>query len=125
MILEQHKKEILSSEAFESKKLGLSEKNQSIFIYNLLKTLYSNARSAIVKELVSNVKDSHIEAGTPEKEGIIELIEENRLLGTSNELRISDFGLGISPERFDQIYRSLGESTKRESNEFNGSFGLG
>src|SRR5690606_26427348 len=43
----------------------------------------------------------------------------------SNELKIKDFGLGISPSRIQDVYTGYGNSTKRDSNLQTGGFGLG
>lgn len=125
MIIEQVKKEIIVSEEFKTNSLKISEKSQEELVYNLIKNLYKNPISAIVKELVSNQKDAMMEVGNPNGEVIVEFIEENRLLGLSNCVKFIDFGSGVSPERFNEVYRRLGESTKRESNDYNGSFGAG
>lgn len=91
------------------------------FITQILSTnLYSRPLNSFLRETISNAIDSHKEAGT--KDPII--LDFGRNNGKWY-IRIQDFGTGISPERFDAIYRFIGSSTKRDSNEYIGAFGVG
>lgn len=97
------------------------DRNNIDFITTLLTSnLYSKPFQSFLRETVSNAWDAHIEAGT-EDQYIILLL--NYISYNKTEVSIRDYGTGISPERFDEIYRFIGSSTKRETNDYIGGFG--
>jgi len=103
-----------------SNRVSIDVKNLDFITQILSSNLYSKPLNSFLREIISNAVDSHKEAGT--KDPIILDI------GKSNGkyyIRIQDFGTGISRERFNAIYKFIGSSTKRDSDEFIGSFGLG
>ena len=82
--------------------------------------LYANPVLAIVRELLTNAYDSHKAAGKediPIKVTLPSYIETNFV--------IRDYGLGLSEEDITQMYTTFFDSTKSNSNDFTGCFGLG
>jgi hypothetical protein len=88
-------------------------------IMEYLIKLYSDPEMACIREAATNARDSHILAGQTKP---IEITTPSKLLPV---LIIKDYGVGLNEEDFDLIYSRYGISTKRESNEFNGTLGLG
>lgn len=94
----------------------LNEKAYSI----LSDTLYTNKQRSTAREYITNAYDSHVDAGkvnTPFK------------VHAPTELEpffsVQDFGIGLSAEDVESIYCTFFLSTKENTNETNGCFGLG
>lgn len=86
----------------------------------LSSSLYSNNVLAIIRELSANAKDSHKAAGTPEKPFDIQL--PNRL---DPQFKVRDYGTGMAHEFVMTRLNTYFDSTKNDSNEEIGGFGLG
>lgn len=120
MILEQNKEKIQTYGDVQQNKVSIDPRNAEHIISILSSNLYSNPEESFLRETISNAVDSHKEAGTTDP--IILLFKIN---GSKFDIVVRDYGTGISPERFDEIYRYIGSSTKRDSNAYIGSFGIG
>ena len=124
MIVKQQQNEAEYIGDIQENKVGIDARNIDFIATLLTSNLYSKPFASFLRETVSNAYDSHIEAGT--EQPILLLIESCNSYDTNHiKVSIRDFGVGISPERFEQIYRNIGSSTKRDSNDFIGCFGIG
>ena len=88
--------------------------------FQILSGMYSDLPLAIVRELVANGWDSHIAAN--KKDVPVHIHLPNAL---EPWLTIQDFGTGISHKDIYEIYTKYFESTKTNTNEQAGCFGLG
>lgn len=86
---------------------------------NMVGNIYSNQIKAIVRELACNANDSHIAAGNKEP---FRIHFPNAL---EPFFEIEDYGLGLDNIEMEQVYTVLYNSTKDESNEYTGAFGIG
>lgn len=109
---------VKTSRAFESENFGLGDPR--VIMELLSSKIYARPRYIIVQEVASNARDANREAGranTP-----IQIKLPNRI---DDNLRITDFGLGITPERMSDVFLLYGNSTKRVDNNLTGGFGIG
>ena len=86
----------------------------------VINKLYQNKAGAVIRELFANAWDSHVAAGNTDTP-----IEIHMPSWLDQNFGIRDFGTGIPHDNFEDIYCNVGESTKEDSNEFIGAFGLG
>lgn len=82
--------------------------------------LYQYKIAAMVRELTCNAADSHIEAGKGDVP--IKVIFPNSL---HPNFTIEDFGLGLNDEQFRKIFAGYFTSTKQQTDDLTGGFGLG
>lgn len=86
----------------------------------VMSKMYTNKPGAVIRELASNAWDGHVAAGNTDTPFEIQL---PTWLDKSFYLR--DYGTGIPHDKFEEIYTNVGASTKENSNDFIGGFGLG
>jgi len=116
----------LSNQKTEStgtkKKMRLSENASSMVFRMFTSTIYSNPIGTVVREITSNCFDSHIEAGVNAPILIKKTVDK-----VDNSIYISfiDYGIGMSPDRVENVYGVYFESTKRTNNNEIGGFGIG
>ena len=90
-------------------------------IFSILRSnIYSDKMLAVIREYSTNGWDGHILAGTPDRPLKITLPTS-----LSPVFKVRDFGVGMSEETVLNVYTSYGSSSKDNSNDFNGTFGLG
>jgi hypothetical protein len=102
------------------------------FMFQILSgQLYSDPLLACVREIFANAFDSHEEAkkreGTPLgwEQGKYKPVEITLPTQIDPTLIIKDYGIGLSEEDVLRHTTSFGDSTKRDTNEIIGGFGLG
>ncbi len=89
--------------------------------FNILSnSLYSNKIAAIIRELSTNARDSHIAA---DKTLVPFDVQLPNLLETVFSVR--DYGTGMDHEDVMHLYTTYFDSTKTQSNDFIGALGLG
>lgn len=124
MIIEQvlNNSEVLSTTESAPKAMSVSADASKMFFRMYIKNTYSNPIGSVVREITSNCFDSHIEAKV--NQPII--IRKGEDANTKMQyISFIDFGMGLSPQRMDDVYTVLMTSTKRDTNDQIGGFGLG
>lgn len=108
------------SQDFDEKFFSIGDDNKGI-IFDLLRSkIYSNPIQAICREISCNARDAVREAGKPDQP--IQISLPNTL---EPYLKIKDQGVGISPDRIENVFIKFGASTKRSDNKQTGGWGLG
>lgn len=82
--------------------------------------LYQDKIGSIVREISSNALDAHIAAGKREVPFIVHL--PSRI---EPYFAVQDFGIGLSHDALMSIFTTYFQSTKDQSNDMIGAFGLG
>lgn len=109
---------IQTLEGFESKVFSAAFNGHVAKL--LYDQLYTDKPRSITRELATNAYDSHIEAGCPERPFIIQL--PNMLDST---FRVRDFGVSMTHEQTMELYTTIFASSKQDTNDLVGQFGLG
>lgn len=119
MIITQSKVNVVTQGVQGAVSFGIKQEGLA-HIFNVLRNqLYSDKILAVLREYSCNAVDAHTEAGVNRP---IEVTLPSRL---SLELKIRDYGMGLSEQDIQEIYAFYGESTKRKSNSLIGQLGLG
>jgi hypothetical protein len=92
---------------------------QMAHVMGMLTNLYADPVLAIIREYSTNGLDAHVAAGYT---GPVEVTTPSAL---SPFFKVKDHGTGLSVEDIHNIYSQYGASTKRDTNDQVGSFGLG
>lgn len=83
-------------------------------------TMYQDKIGSIMREISCNALDSHIMAGTPEKPFTLHLPD-----AFEPWVSFRDYGVGLSPDSVQNVFCVYFQSTKDQSNDAVGAFGLG
>ena len=124
MIIGENQNTVVTVGDIQENQVSIDPKNIEHIITILSSNLYSNPEESFLRETVSNAWYAQVEANNTKDPIILSFKEGNDYLEDTT-IAIRDFGTGISPERFKEVYLNIGSSTKRQSNEFIGGFGKG
>ena len=118
MKLETAPQDVILGDDFEQRDVAVGD---VAFILDLFADkIYSDKELAVVRELACNAHDSHVVAGTQD-------VPFNVHLPTQLEpwFNLRDYGTGLADDDIANVYGAIGVSTKRDSNEVIGCFGIG
>jgi len=110
--------DVMLPESFEQRDVAIGD---VAFILDMFADkVYSNKERAVIRELACNAHDSHVMAGTTD-------VPFDVHLPTQLEpwFSMRDYGTGLEDDDIANIYGAIGVSTKRDSNEVIGCFGIG
>jgi len=85
----------------------------------IMTDMYPDPEEAVLREYSNNALDSRNEAGSTRP------IEVNTPTALDPKLSIRDYGVGLNEDDIEHVYSLYGASTKRETNQQTGKFGIG
>lgn len=119
MIITQDKnKRVVQSHDFDSVNCTIDAEDMR-YVASLLRNNYSNPTLAVVREISANALDANMEANAPRN---VEVTVPSKF---NAHFVVRDFGGGLSQEDIFGLYSKYGKSTKRDSNNYIGAFGIG
>lgn len=119
MIIAQEKsKRIVQSHDFDEVKCTIDAEDMR-YVASLLRNNYSKPILAVIREITANALDANLEKGS-KKRAVVKVPSS-----FSPIFSVRDFGGGLSKEDIFGLYSKYGKSTKRNSNNYIGAFGIG
>lgn len=95
------------------------DKSSAQLVMDMLAKLYSEPHRAVLREYISNAYDANVEAGTT-KPVEVHLPEKDEPW-----LSVRDYGKGVDYLGIVSVFANFGASTKRDSENLIGGFGIG
>jgi hypothetical protein len=90
-------------------------------MFNILSSgLYSDKIAAVLREISCNAMDAHIMGGTPDKPFQVKLPTS-----LDRSFYVKDWGPGLDDQEVRELYTTYGWSSKQNSDDVTGAFGLG
>ena len=105
-------------------KMGFSADAASHLAELMSNSVYQDKYGSIVREVVSNAVDANVESSSTRKVAVT-ITEKPSLSDGVGYLDVQDYGPGISPDRIENIFTQYFASTKRDTNDQIGGFGIG
>ena len=106
------------TEAGEASTFTIS--NNSKIFRILIDGLYADKIQSVTREIWSNALDSHTQAGHPERP-----FDVSFPTAFDPTFRVRDYGVSLTHEQVMYMYTDLGTSTKEDTNDAIGKFGIG
>jgi len=110
----------IQSDSLSSAKFSLKQENLAHVFGILRSNLYSDKILAVIREYSTNAFDAHVANDKPNLP-----IEVTLPTVIEPTFQVRDFGKGLAEEDVFEIYSSYGASTKRNSNNYVGTLGMG
>lgn len=117
MKLTKHNNTLDTNVETENQNFGIGD--VSVVIEILRNRLYKHKVRTLVQEYISNGRDASREVGSKK---LIKIVAPTVFDPT---FKVRDYGPGISPDRMKKVFVMYGSSTKRDSNNQTGGFGIG
>ena len=118
MIIQGSQKRVVQSHDFDEVNCTIDAEDMR-YVASLLRNNYSNTSLAVIREITANAVDANKEANSTRK-------VEVKLPTTMNPtFSVRDYGSGLSQGDVFGLYSKYGKSTKRQSNNYIGAFGIG
>lgn len=109
--------EITSTTTGGKRKMGVDQEQAGTLML-MLSRMYAASGEAVLREYANNARDSHLEAGQTDP------IEVSLPTDMNPNLVVRDRGLGLSCAGVLDTF-TYGRSSKRDSDDYNGHFGIG
>ena len=120
MIPNKFDRTLVTNAQMESRSFGLSTKDEAHLLSILRDSMYSDKVLAVLREYAASAWDAHRDNGKKDLP-----IQVTIPTSMKPVLEIRDYGTGLSHDDVFNIYTQYGASTKRDSDETVGSFGIG
>lgn len=120
MLINIRPDEEATSSGFAAKSMGFDMSKQAKLFHMLSNSLYSNKQGSIIREIASNCHDAHVMAGRRDTPFVITAPTLEK-----PEIRFQDFGVGLTAEEAEQTILCYLGSTKDNSDDFIGGWGIG
>lgn len=117
--IEQVKSRIATQGDLEKIDITIEKENFNHIFEILTSSLYADPIMAVIRELVCNARDANVENKSSRP---IEITKPSRL---QPYFVVQDFGKGLSKDGMKKVFASLGKSTKTNTNEAVGFYGIG
>ena len=109
------------------KEMTFSIDTSNSLVFDILRSkMYSDKIGAVAREVASNSRDANREAGRENIPVTVQIVKPNKIASIGHQTIVfEDSGLGITPARMSDVFIKYASSTKRDSNNQTGGFGLG